>query len=45
MPRNLSISDITDESHFIIVNPEEIGRQISRDAIHVNCKQICNLEL
>ncbi|XP_011344155.1 aminopeptidase N isoform X2 [Ooceraea biroi] len=25
MPRNFSIPDITDESHFIIVNPEEIG--------------------
>jgi hypothetical protein len=26
MPRNFSIPDITDENHFIIVNPEEIGR-------------------
>jgi len=27
MPRNFSIPDITDENHFVIVNPEEIGRQ------------------
>jgi len=29
MPRNFSIPDITDENYFIIVNPEEIGRQTS----------------
>lgn len=28
-PKNLTIPDITDESNFIIVNPEEIGTRIS----------------
>lgn len=28
-PKNLTITDITSKDNFIIVNPEEIGRQIS----------------
>lgn len=26
VPKNFTISDITDKNNFIIVNPEEIGR-------------------
>lgn len=28
VPKNLTISDITNKDNFIIVNPEEIGKRI-----------------
>lgn len=41
-PKNLTISDFTTKDNFIIVNPEEIGRQIYFEKKNFFCKSIFN---